>query len=173
MSGPLQYKLILHVWTPSVQTNPSCLDPFSTNLHRTTLYTEYCLCKQLLRVCGAVPDREASEEELTESEEEEESVLEEDKVISHILHTVLLPNTAPLFTASILPLISKSLYRHFLTPLFSNNAVFQQRRFPTTPFSNNAVFQQRRFPTTLFSNNAVFLPVPRAAVWGGGGLTVV
>ena len=67
---------------------------FGTNLHRTTLYTEYCLCKQLLRVCGAVPDREASEEELTESEEEEESVLEEDKVISHILHTVVLPITA-------------------------------------------------------------------------------
>ena len=32
---------------------------------------EYLLCKQLLRVCGAVPDREDSEDELTESETED------------------------------------------------------------------------------------------------------
>ena len=35
------------------------------------MYVEYTLCKQLLRVSGAVPDRPDSEEELTESESEE------------------------------------------------------------------------------------------------------
>jgi hypothetical protein len=34
---------------------------------------EYQLCKQLLRVSGAVPDRPDSEEDLTESETEEGS----------------------------------------------------------------------------------------------------
>eukprot|EP00116_Pleurobrachia_bachei_P005436 sb/3465698/ len=40
---------------------------------RTSLYVEYQLCKQLLRVSGAVPDRDDSEEELTESESEDVS----------------------------------------------------------------------------------------------------
>ncbi|KAL5263661.1 hypothetical protein ACHWQZ_G008883 [Mnemiopsis leidyi] len=40
---------------------------------RTSLYEEYKLCKQLLRVSGAVPDRVDSEEELTESETEDGS----------------------------------------------------------------------------------------------------
>ena len=43
------------------------------NYCRTSLFEEYKLCKQLLRVSGAVPDRDDSEEELTESEDEDQS----------------------------------------------------------------------------------------------------
>ena len=50
------------------------------------MFEEYKLCKQLLRVSGAVPDKEDSEEELTESEDEEPS---EEELPVKVLNTVM------------------------------------------------------------------------------------
>ncbi|XP_063681712.1 uncharacterized protein LOC134816677 isoform X2 [Bolinopsis microptera] len=66
---------------------------------RTTLYVEYQLCKQLLRVSGAVPDRPDSDEELTESETEEGS--ESEIVIKerHVLDIAGLDRSSQMSTA--------------------------------------------------------------------------